>query len=331
MTTTDSTGSTDSTPAPATKAALSGKEKTMFTKTLSLIRPLTVLTTLSTLAIAATTAGCSGEESVKADAEVVDRTSQALAAGSLLSINGTYGEDCTARSGAWSVAIEDEATLDNPALSVVKNDTACELTLTSIVADQEYAATPDILLESTYQSSASDFKGAGVDPPVAFHANAKINPDDFSSNFLITVLYSDDPNAASGANNASYAEWTSSAVGDHVAAPDYLVVDNVAVQVDANDVVTLALGSVTLTDGSVTGERYFVDLGALPASPSYAEIVSAFDGGSTSELAGPNPTIDAAEFDLVGQTLPVTRTLVVRHVESGVASFQTFRVTFEAP
>jgi hypothetical protein len=294
-------------------------------------RNLSIVTLMSALVLAAGASGCSGPEVLEANAETIDKTQQPLAIGALLSVNGAYEAGCTDRSGSWSIEIDPGATLDNPALSVIKNDTACQLTVTSLVADDEYFADPEITLASSYQISASAFSVAGAAPPVAFFANAKMNPADFSANFAVTILYSDDQNAASAANNASYAEWIASALGDQVAAPDYATVDNMSVSTDADGMVTAASGSVNLTDGSVTGERYFVDLGTLPGSPSYEDVEALFSGASSTAIAGADPSIGVASFGLSGQTLPVVRTLIIRHMESGVASFQTFKVTFNAP
>lgn len=286
---------------------------------------------LCLVAFAAVIGGCSEAEILRPDAEIVNRASQALALDSVNSINGTYGVTCLERVGAWSVAVEGGATLDHTALSVIKNDADCVLTLTEIIADDiTYESVPTIGLDDTYEVAASEFAVDGTGP-VIFYANAKINPDDFSADFTVTVLYSDDPNAASGSNNASFAQWASSAVGDHLAAPNYTVTDNIAVQTDAEDVVTLALGSVDLTDGLVTGEHYFVDLGTLPATPTYAQVDAVFAAATPTAIVGADPEVDVADFALDAETLPIVRTLIIRHVENDVPAYQTFKVTFNAP
>ena len=293
-----------------------------------------VLAAICMVGLAAVINGCSDQEVLHPDVDILNRASQALALGAVDSINGTYGATCLERAGSWSAGVSGGALLAHPALSVIKNDSDCELTLTEIVADGiTYDGSPSIGLEGSYQLAASSFmdEGAGGSPPISFYANARMNPTDFSSDFTVTVLYSDDPNIASGSNNASYAEWSSSAVGDHVAAPNYTLENGIAVQTDANGVVTLALGSVDLTDGLVTGEHYFVDLGTLPASPTYAQVDAVFEAASPTAISGANPSIPVAAFSLDGATLPVVRTLLIRHVENDVPSYQAFRVTFNAP
>src|SRR5664279_640125 len=89
-------------------------------------------------AVATTTASC-GDASVPAAVGAsVEVSSEALTANTIQWIDGTYGAGCAARSGAWSVRVSGGATMDYTALSVVKNNTACVLTLTKIVADQSY-------------------------------------------------------------------------------------------------------------------------------------------------------------------------------------------------
>ena len=279
--------------------------------------------------------GCDEPEVVDPGVEIVEKGSQALVAGDLESVNGTYGAGCTNRSGSWSIEIANGATLDHSALSVVKNDTGCVLTLTELHAESVlYVTAQDIALSDAVVGSASTFKlstAADTGDPAIFFANAKINPDDFSSDFVLTFLYSDDPNSASGTNNADYDNWESSVAGDSVSAPNYTYADNLVIETDVNDVVTTTSGSLDFTDGSVTGEHYLVDLGTLPGSPTYDDIKDAFDGGSPTAIGGANPSIPVATFDLTGDTLPQTRTVLIRHVENNVPSFQVLKVTFAAP
>lgn len=305
------------------------KVNTMFFSTR---RSLSILSFSTALILAASAAGCTDDNSVKPDAEIVDRTTQALAIGDLKSINGEYGALCDERTGAWSVKIDALATLDNDPLSVLKNDTDCALKVTSIIAENaadQYDATPDLAIGSAYQGSASAFADGAN--PVAFYANAKMTPADFSDDFLVTILYSDDPNAASFDHEADFAQWLGSAEGDQVAAPNYTKTDSLVVGSDVNDEVTDASGSVDFTDGSVVAERYFVDLNTLSGSPTYLEIKGVFDAGSSTAISGADPSIAASELALIGEGLPAVRTVIFRHMEDGVASFQTFKITINPP
>jgi Ice-binding-like len=122
-------------------------------------------------------------------------TTQALDTGSITAINGTYGSGCLERSGSWSVLVSGSGGLTNAALTVVKNNTACILTLTSIAAaGQTYTAVSSIAMTDTY-SSASAF-GAGDAGAVQFYANAKLSSISFAGDFIVNVLVSGDPTAA---------------------------------------------------------------------------------------------------------------------------------------
>jgi hypothetical protein len=138
-------------------------------------------------------------ESVGANATLAAQTTSALTVGSLAAINGTYGAGCIARTGSWSVRVSGVAALANAALSVVKNNTACVLTVTSLVADQTYVATPAIALTGAYQASASAFSAGGV----VFHGNAKLGATTFASDFVVTLLYSQDPGSTASTFTAS--------------------------------------------------------------------------------------------------------------------------------
>jgi hypothetical protein len=101
---------------------------------------------------------------VGAGAEVIQAT-RALTAGGVTAINGTYGAGCFARAGPWSVLVSGTDPLPNPVLSVVRNNGACALTLTSIVAGSTYAGTPAIAMTTAYRDAASAFPSSG---PVSF-------------------------------------------------------------------------------------------------------------------------------------------------------------------
>jgi hypothetical protein len=286
------------------------------------------------LAFALSAAACapSGPDSVWARAEVVDRTTQRLSVGALTSINGTYGGACMERSGGWSVRVSGVDPLTNPALSVVTNDTACVLTVTSLVADQTYTASPSFDLTASYQGTASEFQAAAT---TAFYGNLKLSAVSFASNFVVSVLYSDDVRAASNTIVAGHSSVSATSSATSVTAPNYtidFVSDAFTVLTDAGDVVTSVSGKVDLTDGSTTGSAYVVDVGTLAASPTFAEIDAAYAAGTPVAIGGANPQINASAFSLVGVDLTTSavRTILIKRVVSGVSAYQTFKVTFAA-
>jgi hypothetical protein len=290
------------------------------------ILTLSIFGLVSAVAVAAAPGGCSHSDAVTPKAELIDNASQALSIGSLESIDGTY-TNCIERTGSWSLATQVGATLTNAALSVVQSDPTCALSVTAIhTASTLYETNTPIPLTSAYQTTASSFSTTGSSPWL-FYANAKMSPANFSADFTVTVLYSDNPNeAAPTQNNPSFASWTSSAVGTGVPSPDYTLADDIIVTADLSSNVSSATGSIDLTFVTQAGEDYVVDLGTLPATPTYDDITTAFSGGTA--LSGTPPSVAASVFALTGNTLPLVRTLIVRHTVSGVSAYETFKITF---
>jgi len=96
--------------------------------------------------------------------------------------------------------------------------------------------------------------------------------------------------------------------------------------------VLTATGFAQLTSGTTSGETYVMDLGTLPASPTYAQIDAVYLAGAKVALSGTSPTIGAAAFALVGVDLTSAkkRTVIVAHEVSGVRSYELLVVTFNA-
>jgi hypothetical protein len=272
--------------------------------------------------------------------DIVNRSSSALSAGVLQWANGTYGANCTSHANAnWSLKITGGAvTMDNPALSVIQDNTGCVLTLTALVTNENtkttYTATPAITLGAAYAASASTFdSGSGT----AFYGNAKMLPADFSDNFTVTILYSDNPSLANGALTSVYASVTSSSATQSIASPNYsLDLNTGSLTVTVNNAFTVqnVTGTATLVASTVAGNSYYVDQGTLPASPTFAQLDAAYQGATTTAIAGGGDvTIDGAAFGLSAVSLNSTvyRTIVIQRVVSGVASYQTFRIGFSHP
>lgn len=285
--------------------------------------PVVGFVSMVALAIAAT--GCmAGEDSVHPSVEVIDRSSQALSLEVLQWVNGTYGVGCTNRSGSWSARISGTDPMDHAALSVITNDVGCVLTMTELYDGATYVATPSIALGTSYAGSASEMAVAAQ--PLAFYANARLSSVAFSSDFALTILFSDDLGDASDSTSATYSSVSSASNQEvQVPAPDYTVAfGSFVLQTDVNQAVTTASGTMALTENAQTGEFYVVDnnqsLGA-----TFDAIDTAYDAGTPAAVGA---TIPAASFTLVGETLPVVRNIIVLHATSGVKSYQVIRVTF---
>ena len=127
------------------------------------------------------------------------RRTQALSTEMFTAINGTYGPDCHDRTGSWSARIAGADSLPHPELSVVQDDSACSLTLTSVTGGQTLTATPALSMAVAYEESASAFGPGG---PVWFFGNARLDSATFSAPFLVTLLVSAPPGATNGSVTA---------------------------------------------------------------------------------------------------------------------------------
>lgn len=276
------------------------------------------------LAALATQGACSSERTALGGGVAFDQTTHPLTIGELESANGTYGALCTDRAGNWSVTIDGTSALDHPALSVVLNDAACVLTLTSLHTTAGIiAAVPPIVLTTSYQATASAF-GA----PVEFYANARLSAVTFAADFVLEVLFSDDPALATGDNTAQFAVVVATATAGAVPAPDYtLDAAGLLVRTDVNDVVVTATGTANLTAGPipVLGQRYVVVNAA--GLVTYDQIDAAYLAGTDAALV---LGIPAAAFTLVGTDLTAdqVRTLIIANTVSGVTSYERFEITF---
>jgi hypothetical protein len=136
--------------------------------------------------------GCDAE-SDKDPVSPVAQVTGALTA-TLNAINGTYGAGCVARTGSWSLRVAGSVPLDNPALSVVRGNSACSLTITEFVASRTFAALPPLTMTTVYQSTASELR-FGVGNNENYYANAKLSSTSFTSDFVVTALVSLDTTA----------------------------------------------------------------------------------------------------------------------------------------
>lgn len=300
-----------------------------------------VASTFALLALGVlSSAGCSADgnnapELVSPDVEVINNTKQALSTGELLWVNGTYsGCYGHADTDTWSALISGPAAnMDYSEVSVAMNDSACRLVLKSAVTNEgaggtakTYVATNPITIGLSY-GTASPFTNTGT---LAFYGNAKIATF-YAADTLITILFSDDPRADTGAtdnSNASYVIETSTASESQVIAPDYTPdLGAVVLTTDFNNVVQSASGSIDMTSYTHSGEMYVVTDNSLGSS--FAEIDAAYEAGTPVAFSDVAPiSIDA--FDLEGQTLDITKALILSHTENGVAAYEVIRITFKA-
>ena len=297
---------------------------------------VSVLSALSAIGLAA---GCtaSPDESVDPRLDVINQTRSALSSASITSITGTYGANCDGRNGAgtdtWTLSVAGGPASDE--LSVRKNDSDCVLTLANVItADGTYVGAPSIALNTTdtYKGSASAFALAGQ--PIAFYGNAKISALTFATNFTLSLLVSDTPNASDeGTKSASFATQSATLASGTVPASDYTVsLSSFGVSKDVNDVVQSVSGYAQLAEGSITGQDYAIYEGTLDGSSTVEEVDTAFANASATGLLSALTSLElpASDFGLVSVDLDTspTRTIVIRNTDEGVYSYQLMLITF---
>lgn len=265
------------------------------------------------------------------DEVVVGSAFYSLTSDSIQWLNGTYTA-CAGRSGSWSTRVSGNGAMDNPALTVVKNDAACTLTVTAVVADQTYTASPPVVLGTSFAASPSTFANGGSQ----FLANAKIDSLSFAADFQISFVYGDGaaPPVTSSNVNAAYATVQSTAVVTSVAAPTYtLDITGLRFQADPIKLIFGVSGSAILNAGALTGSAYVIEGGSLSATPTYAQVQAAYDNIflTPKAISSATQAIPASEFNVVTLSLfssTQVRNVIVKRTVGGIAAYQVFRVTF---
>ncbi|MFO0575519.1 MAG: hypothetical protein U1A78_16110 [Polyangia bacterium] len=301
--------------------------------------------------------GCGGSESsVNSSSASIDRSVRALTGpgGAQLSpksIKGTFGAGCKVKTsdGKWELKLNDGTST----LQVALNDTFsnCPLTMTAVsvqVGSQlpavDYTVSPPIVLNNGYAMAPSAVNGTGG--ALAFYTNAKfemLSGSVYANNFKINMLYSDDALACGAvAPPAIYAKVTATATGASVPPPNYLIsFDSLQLVVDANKVVQPSSGNVVLSlpqMGAQPGEQWkvFDESTMCCSSYSFAEIDNLYKNATavaSGSFTGTNSlNIPWSSFDLLGKTLPKSRTVVVKHTDGGgVYSYELFQILFPGP
>lgn len=276
-------------------------------------------------------AGCSEaaeQDDVGGDVALIDRTTSNLLLSEIDSINGSYGVGCLLRNaGDWSLGVAASPSLTNPLLTVVKNNAACVLKLTSVKLSDgnTYTASSPITLGASFASPVS-FGSS----PIQFWGNAKLSVADFSSNVTLTLLYSDDPRLTTDSHQATFSESSAQDSAQSVPAPNYtLSTAGLSIETDFNDVVQSVTGNLALTiNGSDDATNYVITSATVGAT--YEDIRAAYEAGTPVTFS---TSIAGSGLSLVGTDLTssATRTLILAKVSNGVRSYQKFTITFNPP
>lgn len=277
---------------------------------------------------------------VSGNGEAFNRATHQLSFGSILEFSGSYGAGCVARTGQWSVATTALNSMTYPALSVVRNNTACQLSLEMMrigpteAASSMHVADDPIQLGAAFKPVATPFRlmAAGA---VTLYANFRVTPDiAFGGDFSIQGMYSDDPTQAAADVSAIYEVVSSSASAADVPPPNYGTdASSLGLMVDAAKLVTQASGAVQLFDMVQPGESYVISNMDFGTTPSYGDVDLQFSMGTQAAISGNNPVITAADLNLIGADLnqPLFRSILIAHAVEGVRSYQVIAIRFLGP
>lgn len=286
----------------------------------------------------------------------IDRTSQQLVSGTgsvMLPkvLKGNYGATCLLHAGEkWDLTLSDPT---DRSVEVELNESfaICPLTITTLQIQVgtsllDYPLAQPILLGNSFAASPVALYSPDGGS-VALFVNARFGGLDstlYSNNFSIEMVYSDNALACSvTAPAAIYASASAVVYGTFGAAPNYtMTFDALHLSVDKNSIVQSSSGGfvkLTLpTQQPQAGEqwRVFDESARCCRTYSFAAIDTIYRNVTpvaTGAITGSaEVNLSFLDFALLGQRLPRTRTVIVKHSGgAGLTSYELFQVLFPGP
>jgi hypothetical protein len=273
----------------------------------------------------------------------VGSTSQALQASAITKVSGRYEtSQCTGHGTdePWTV---DLVTPAASTLSVRVNNVNCRLYIDSITAGAPPAGGTPAAGTYSYPGGQILTLAFGAVMPMAtggfapaFYAAGKIDTTDFKSNYTITLLVGDGPNAVSaGSKPGKFKTNSVSVSASTVTAANYAFdFAPMTVNEDVNNLTVGTDGYVALTAGTNLAQDYVVSTAALDGSSSLAAVDAAWTAAGAPVLLSslmPALQVPSTNFKLVDgtnlNTHPV-RSVILRNTVSGISSYQLIQVTF---
>ena len=286
----------------------------------------------------------------------IDRTSQQLVSstGAVMVprvLKGSYGATCLLHPGEkWDLTLSDP-TDRSIELELNESFASCPLTITTLQMQVgtsllDYPLAQPVLLGNSYATSP-----VAVNSPaggsVALFVNARFGSLEstlYSNNFSIEMVYSENALACSvTAPAAIYATASAVVYGTFGAPPNYaMTFDALHLAVDKNSIVQSSSGGfvkLTLpTQQPQAGEQWHVFDESARCCRTYSfAAIDTIDRTVTPVAAGVitnsgEVSLSFADFALLGQRLPRTRTVIVKHSGgAGLTSYELFQVLFPGP
>lgn len=264
-------------------------------------------------------------------------TQPAADLGTVQEVTGTYGEGCEGRHGAWSLGATATTPLAHAALSVVKDNSSCVLSVDGIRIGADigtsvlYVPKSPIPLEGGYCKAPVGF-GTSVSADASLFVNVSLLPDiTFNSDVTIQVVFAHDAKGASESKPATPAASVgASASVEGVVSPDYVaLLTNLLVRTNLLGIVTTVTGSIDINAGQQPGDSYCVVPRGLGPNPTYLEIDAAFRASVATPCTGSHQSIPWTQLNLLGIPLlqsVAERTIIIAREVNGVRAYQTLNV-----
>ena len=328
----------------------------MLTKALSLCRWYSIATFVSAGLGASCDRSAAPQDIVGPIGIPINRTSQQLVSstGAVMVpkvLKGSYGATCLVHPGEkWALTLSDptdrriELQLNEPFASCPLTLTALQLQVGTSLLD--YPLTQPILLSNSYAASPVVLNSP-LDGSAALFVNARFGGLEstlYSNNFSIELVYSDNALACSvTAPAAIYATASAVVYGTFGAPPNYaMAFDALHLSVDKNSLVQSSSGGfVRLTlpaQQPQAGEQWHVFDESARCCRTYSfAAIDTIDRTVTPVATGVitnsgEVSLSFADFALLGQRLPRTRTVIVKHSPgAGLTSYELFQVLFPGP
>jgi len=286
----------------------------------------------------------------------IDRTSQQLVIGTgpvviPKVLKGSYGATCRLHPGEqWDLTLGDP-TDRSVELELNESFSNCPLTITMLQMQVgttliDYPLAQPILLSNSYAASPVALSASGGGS-VSLFVNAKfggLGSTMYSNNFSIEMVYSDNALACSvTAPAAIYATASAVVYGTFGSPPNYVMsFDDLHLSVDKDLIVQSSSGGFvklalpTLQPQAGEQWRVFDESARCCRTYSYAAIDTIYRNvtpvASGMITGSGDVSLFFADFALLGQRLPKTRTVIVKHSGGGgLISYELFQVLFPGP
>jgi hypothetical protein len=227
------------------------------------------------------------------------------------------------------------------------DDANCVLSITTISSSSDgYTVDKSSSLPFTgpgvaanaYLATAAAFDDPNNGGALGFYANAQSTITNGTANFSVTLLLGDDPNIGSTSTTALAQTVTGSLSVSDVLPPTYTTdLTAFTLDDDVSGIASTESGTITLDSGAQAGQNYQIFHGQDLSTDDFAQIDAAWNANITNNIgmSAGNVSVNPASLVIAGppgtgDQLPLTSTIVIQNVVSGVPAYQLIAITFNS-